>query len=260
MKIAFLQFEPALNDLQQTLLRLKPLLADAMEADLLVLPELANSGYNFNGKDEAAVTSEEVGGDFCSFLQRWSANTDTLVVTGLNERDGDILYNSSVLIDGSGVLGTYRKVHLFNREKEFFAPGNLGFPVFPVRGCAVAMLVCFDWIFPEAWRAVALAGAEIVCHPSNLVLPGLAQRGVPAHSLMNRIFCVTANRIGSEGDLRFTGRSLITNARGDVLYEAGESTSEVHIEDINLAEARDKQVTERNHLFNDRAPRYYRLK
>ena len=121
------------------------------------------------------------------------------------------------------------------------------------------MLVCFDWIFPEVWRIVALKGAEIICHPSNLVLPGFAQRAVPIHALTNRVYVITANRIGIEGELSFTGLSTIANPQGDILVQASQTEEEVGMEDIDIGMARDKMITPRNHVLHDRRPKEYSL-
>ncbi len=119
------------------------------------------------------------------------------------------------------------------------------------------MLVCFDWIFPEVWRILALKGAEIICHPSNLVIPGLAQKAVPIHALTNRVYTVTANRIGTERDLSFTGLSTIANPTGDILIQASQTEEEVAVTDVDIALARDKMITERNDIFADRRPEQY---
>jgi predicted amidohydrolase len=154
-------------------------------------------------------------------------------------------------------LGRYRKLHLFLNEKDFFQPGNGGLPVFDIGPCRVGMLVCFDWQFPEVWRILALKGADVICHPSNLVLPGRAQRAVPIHALVNRIYTVTANRVGREGDLTFTGLSTISDPAGEVLLQASATENAVGLVDVDISLARDKQVTARNHSFNDRRPGEY---
>mgnify|MGYP001152469718 CR=1 FL=1 len=136
-------------------------------------------------------------------------------------------------------------------------PGDAGLPVFDIGLCRVGILVCFDWIFPEAWRVLALKGADVVCHPSNLVLPGLAQRGVPIHALMNRLYVVTANRVGTEGDLTYTGRSLVADPLGDVPVEASPAGEEVGVAEIDVSLARNKRVTPRNDVLADRRPEEY---
>jgi predicted amidohydrolase len=142
-------------------------------------------------------------------------------------------------------------------EKDFFAPGDAGLPVFDIGPCQVGMLVCFDWIFPEAWRVLALKGADVIAHPSNLVLPGLAQRAVPVHALTNRVYVVTANRIGTEGDLTFTGLSTIADPKGEVVVQASSSEEEIGVVDIDIRLARDKHITARNDVLADRRPEEY---
>ncbi|MGC9332990.1 MAG: nitrilase-related carbon-nitrogen hydrolase, partial [Anaerolineae bacterium] len=126
-----------------------------------------------------------------------------------------------------------------------------------IGACRLGMLVCFDWIFPEAWRVLALKGADVICHPSNLVLPGLAQRAVPIHALTNRVYVVTANRVGTEDDLTFTGMSTIASPTGDVLAQASPADEAVSLVEVDLALARDKRITARNDLFADRRPEAY---
>ncbi len=260
LKIGFLQFSPMLGDVQATIQSIERLLSGCDEADILVLPELCNSGYNFTSYKQAWDASEHIeGGPFIEFLIAKCKSLNTHIVTGLNERDGELLYNSAVLIGPNGHIGAYRKLHLFLNERDFFQPGNAGLPVFDIGTCKLGMLVCFDWIFPEVWRILALKGADIICHPSNLVLPGFAQRAIPIHALTNRVYVVTANRIGAEGDLRFTGTSTIANPRGDILAQASQAKEELVVQEIDIAVARDKMITPRNHLLTDRRPEQYTL-
>ena len=258
MKVGFVQFAPALGDVQATMAKIERLSARCVGADLLVLPELCNSGYNFGSRKQAWDTSEAIEGSrFLEFLRAVCQRLDCHLVTGFNERAGEHLYNSAVLLNAWGYVGRYRKLHLFLNEKDFFQPGDAGLPVLDIGLCRVAMLVCFDWIFPEAWRALALKGADVVCHPSNLVLPGLAQRAVPVRAVTNRLYVVTANRTGSEGDLTFTGASLIASPQGEVLAQAPAAGEQVEVVEIDVALARDKRITPRNHVFDDRRPEAY---
>jgi len=260
LKIGFLQFSPVLGDLQSTIQSIQRLLDGCGETDILVLPELCNSGYRFTSWEQAWETSEPVDkSPFLDFLASTCQSRHMHIVTGFNERDGEVLYNSAVLIGPHGPIGTYRKLHLFLNEKDFFQPGNAGLPVFTVGSCTLGMLVCFDWIFPEIWRILALKKAEIICHPSNLVLPGLAQRATPIHALTNRVYVVTANRIGTERDLTFTGKSTIADPKGDILAQASQEKEELAVREIDIAAARDKMITPRNHLLNDRRPEEYSL-
>ena len=258
MKIGFIQFAPVLGDVQATIRKIDGLIDQTKITDILVLPELCNSGYNFTSFEEAWETSEKIENSiFINYLISKCKQFNLYIVSGFNERDNKNLYNSAILIGPKGYIGKYRKLHLFMNEKDYFKPGNIGLPVFDIGLCKIGMLVCFDWIFPEVWRILALKGAEIICHPSNLVLPGLAQKAVPIHALTNRIFTITANRIGTEGDLSFTGLSTIANPNGDILFQASQTEEETVIKDIDIRLARDKIITKKNDLFSDRRPEEY---
>ena len=139
---------------------------------------------------EARNLSEEIGkGPFSIFLEEQCKKHNMHIVSGINERVENRLYNSSVLVGPTGITGTYRKLHLFKNEKDFFTPGDLGLPIFRMGSLCIGMLICFDWIFPEAWRVLSLKGADIICHPSNLVLPGFAQQAVPVHAHDQQNIC-----------------------------------------------------------------------
>ncbi|MFC1890366.1 nitrilase-related carbon-nitrogen hydrolase, partial [Thermodesulfobacteriota bacterium] len=117
------------------------------------------------------------------------------------------------------------------------------------------------WIFPECARTLALLGADIICHPANLVLP-YCQDAMVVRCLENRVFAITANRTGEESrkssePLRFTGHSQIVSPRGDRLLRASDDGETLETIDINPVEATDKRVTVRNDLFEDRRPELY---
>ncbi len=257
MKIGFVQFKPALGDLDTTIATLDALIDETVAADLLVLPELANSGYFFESKQKAVSLSAPVGkSKYICFIRSKCAALGLHIVTGFNERDGDDIYNSAVLVGPGGVVGTYRKLHLFMNEKDHFAPGNLGLPVFDIGLARVGMAVCFDWMFPEVFRILALRGADIICHPSNLVL-SYAQQAVPVHALTNHVYIVTANRTGTEDNLHFTGNSIVAGPKGEVLASASVAKNEVRTIDVDIAKARNKAITPRNHALEDRRPEEY---
>jgi len=258
MNVGFIQLSPVLGDLDATMSKVKKHMDRFTAADLVVLPELCNSGYNFESSQQARDTAEPVESSvFLEYLHSVCVRHDRYIVTGFNERDGDRLYNSAILIGPGGVCGKYRKLHLFLNEKDIFTPGDVGLPVFDVSGCKLGLLICFDWVFPEVWRVLALKGADVICHPSNLVIPRLAQTAIPVHALINRVYVITANRTGREGDLSFTGLSTIAGPRGEILCQAGPSEEESGLVEIDLAAARNKMVTPRNHLLQDRRPDEY---
>jgi predicted amidohydrolase len=258
MKIGFVQNHPALGGTEVNLSRLEAMIRQADGAELLVLPELCHCGYRFESYRQAWELSETVAeSGFVRRLHALCRERGLHIVAGLNEREGENLYNTAVLVGPGGLLGRYRKMHLFMDEKDIFEPGDLGLPVFDIGLCRIGMLICFDWMFPEVWRILALKGADIICHPSNLVIPGLCQKAVPVHSVCNRVFVVTANRIGVERDLTFTGLSTIADPRSNVLLQASSDREEVGLVEIDPSLARNKQATPRNHIFDDRRPDQY---
>lgn len=256
MRIGYLQYAPLLGQYDQNIALLSDLLEQNLSserADLLVLPELCNSGYNFSSAEIAGRSAENVNHSrFIDALTEICARHNLHIVSGFNEQEGDRLYNAALLIGPGGYVGRYRKLHLFLNEKDFFQPGDAGLPVFDIGSCKLGILVCFDWVFPEVWRVLAMAGADVICHPSNLVLPGFCQKAIPVHALVNRIYIVTANRIGTEGNLTFTGMSTIADPNGDVLAQAGQTEEHFMTCNVDIALARNKLITPRNHLFDDR--------
>ncbi|PWD99307.1 5-formyltetrahydrofolate cyclo-ligase [Marinilabilia rubra] len=258
-KVGLLQFAPQRGNISANIDKIDNLLSNSEKADIWVLPELASSGYNFSTFEEAMACSEELdNSEFITFLNQKAQSLNTWIVSGINERDGDKLYNSAVLISPDGLEGIYRKLHLFNREKLFFTPGNMGIPLFDTPFGKIGILVCFDWMFPEVWRIMALKGAQLICHPSNLVLP-FCQSAMPGISLNNRIFIATTNRIGKDGDLEFTGQSVFVNPKGEYLLNFTENEEAGKAFEINLNEALEKQMTPMNDAFDDRREDIYTL-
>lgn len=228
------------------------------KADLWVLPELATSGYVFRSKKEVAAAAETFPeGPTFKRLAEFARANDTAVVIGFPERAGNKFFNSAALITARKE-SLYRKVHLFDAEKKFFSPGNLGFPLATVKGVKVGMMVCFDWFFPESCRSLALKGAQVIAHPANLVLPW-GPEAMRTRCLENRVFAVTANRVGTERGLRFIGHSQVVGVRGDVLVRASTSGTAARVVAIDPARARDKRLAGANDLFADRRPASYAL-
>lgn len=231
-------------------------LMDKLEADLWVLPELFASGYNFKSKKEAAACAEKVpSGPLCALLKAWTAAKGCAVVAGLPEKAGAKLYNSAVLVQGADVR-VYRKTHLFGSEKKFFAPGDTGFWVAPVKGVKVGVMICFDWFFPESCRTLALKGAQVVAHSANLVLPW-GPEGMKIRSLENRVYSATANRVGIERGLRFIGQSQVVAPNGGLLARLGDHDVRACVVETDPWTAKDKKVHPANDLFADRRPLVY---
>jgi predicted amidohydrolase len=240
-------------------------LASGVKADIYVFPELCNSGYAFTSKQECLSLSESLkNGKSVELLQTFAEKRKCTVVAGLAEKSGDRAYNSSVIIERGKILGTYRKMHLFYREKLWFSKSNLGFKSFDLEtlGCRVGVLVCFDWFFPEATRKLALLGADIICHPSDLVMLGKAQIGMKARAFENSVFAITANRVGTESrgpkdNFHFTGKSQIISPKMEELVSANATETVAKVAKMDLNFARNKRVTTMNDLLKDRRPSFY---
>ena len=262
MLVGFYQFAPVFGDVAHNLDRVVDTLGRA-EADLIVLPELFASGYQFVSQQEMTTLSESVpDGPTTQRLIDLAKRRRMVIVAGLPERAGAACYNSAVVVGPSGFIGCYRKTHLFFEETLFFTPGDTGFQVWDVGMAKIGVMICFDWYYPEAARTLALKGAEIICHPSNLVLPNCPD-SMPVRCLENRVFAVTCNRTGSEArggkdQLTYIGNSEVVAPRGAILYRAPRDQEELYIVDINPADARNKALTPYNDLLRDRRESLYR--
>ncbi len=261
MRVGFYQFAPAFGDAVANLGTVEKALR-GVEADLLVLPELMTTGYQFVSAEEALDLAEEIPkGPTTRLLAEIAADKQMHLVAGLAERADGRAYNSAVLVGPRGHVGTYRKVHLFSEETLWFAPGTEGFIVWDIGSARVGIMICFDWIVPEAARALALKGADLIAHPANLVLPYCPDAMV-TRCLENRVWAVTANRIGTEArggktPLRFIGQSEVVSPRGEILYRASFDQEELRVVEIDPSAARDKRLNPYNDLFAQRRPELY---
>jgi predicted amidohydrolase len=239
-----------------------------VDADLFVLPELFNTGYNFISKEEVEQLAETSEGFTFQELVSFAKKKNCSVVYGFAERfitnDSRItFYNSSALVCPNGLLGLYRKVHLFYRENIFFSPGNLGFPVFDLPFGTIGMMICFDWYFPESARTLALQGAQLICQPANLVMSHCPDSLV-TRCLENRVFAALADRVGDENrdgiDLHYIGKSEIVTPKGEILVRLEERETNIAVAEIDLSLANDKQLNEYNNLLEGRRTEYYKNK
>ena len=233
-----------------------------METDLIVLPELFATGYQFVSQEEVFQLAEPVpDGATTKRLADIAARRGMTIVAGLPERDGGRCFNSAVVVGPKGFIGCYRKTHLFFEETLWFTPGDSGFHVWDIGPAKVGVMICFDWYYPESARTLALQGADIIAHPSNLVLPNCPDSMV-TRCLENRVFSVTANRIGSEARggkdrLTFIGLSEVVSPRGRILHRAPRDIEDLTLVEIDPAEARLKALNDYNDLLRDRRPAFY---
>lgn len=234
---------------------------ETVEADLYLLPELFTSGYTFAEAAEVASVAESAAhGPTLQWAQDFARRRNAWIAYGFPERDEHGFYNSASLVGPGGRVGTYRKMHLFGREKLFFTAGNEPAPVWDLPFGRVGLMICFDWYFPEVCRSLALRGAQLILQPANLVLPHCPQAMI-TRSLENRVFSMTCDRIGMErnGEVahRFIGSSQIVTPMGEVLYRLSTDREETAVADLDLSQADTKGVAAYNDLFGDRRRELY---
>jgi predicted amidohydrolase len=261
MRVGFYQFAPVFGEVERNLDLVQRRLS-SVQCDLMVLPELFATGYQFTSTAEVSALAEAVPeGPTTQRLIEVARTQSMCLVAGLAEQDRGLHYNSAVVVGPTGLMGCYRKTHLFNEETLFFAPGDTGFQIWDLGPARIGVMVCFDWFYPESARALALKGADIVCHPSNLVLPYCPDAMV-TRCLENGVFGITANRIGSEARggkqrLDYIGSSEIVDPQGRILHRAPRDQEEVFVLEIEPARARSKALNAHNDLLRDRRPSLY---
>ncbi|MCX6121492.1 MAG: hypothetical protein NTX44_07715 [Ignavibacteriales bacterium] len=260
MRLAIVQTYPVFGETKKNIDKALSLMETAA-ADLYVLPELFNTGYNFVDETELRKLAELADGATFRTMSEWTTKHSCYVVYGFAEQ-ADKIYNSAALVGPDGIIGIYRKVHLFYRENVFFTPGNLGFPVFDLPFGKVGIMICFDWMYPESARSLALKGAQLIVHPANLVLPNCPDAMV-TRCLENKVFTATADRVGEENrggvELKFIGTSEIVAPNGKILCRLGVQDPAISVTEVDLALACKKQINEYNHLFKGRKPDQYNL-
>lgn len=251
-----------IGDLEGNIARIARAIQDAATcgAGLIVLPELATSGYVFADRTEAeslALTREDA---------RWEEiravlPDRTVAVIGYCERDGQELFNSAAVISASGMVANYRKAHLWGAEQLIFTPGDAAGLLVDAPFGRLAVAICYDNEFPEVPRRLAVQGADVLALPVNWPVvdrpgsehpPEIIQAMAAARS--SRLPTVIADRHGVERGVAWTGGSAVIDGRGWVVesFPAGLSLSE-----LSLDEARDKVLAPYNDLLADRRPELY---
>lgn len=246
--------------------------AFALGADIVVLPELAISGYVVDA-ELAALVAEPVNGPCVTELTQVAARHGGFVVVGFCERAGDDLFNSVVVLGADGPVLHYRKLHLFDREKDVFAPGDLGLPVAETRYGVLAVCICYDLRFVEVMRILALRGVDLLIAPAAWV--GGFDKSVPARGAtghadtllaqanLNQIAAVAVSQVaGASHDGPATlGGSVACDAYGELLAgPLSRSTADSAIAAIDLGAVRAARIrTDRIRPREDRRTDVYGL-
>jgi N-carbamoylputrescine amidase len=273
LRIAVAQYEPRVGDLDANRAAAVGWAEAAADrgAQLVVLPELASSGYVLAGEDEADRVAEDPdGGAMVSALADVCRRRGVHVAAGLAERGAGCRHNSAVVVGPAGRIATYRKLHLFHDEQTWFRPGD-ALVVVDLPGVRLGLEICYDLWFPEVARALALRGAEVIAVPTNWVSsfrPRLHDdRGycqgdymAMAAAAANGVAVACADRVGVERGVTFLGASLVVGPDGwPVAGPASPGGEELLVADLDLdAVGRARRRTPRNHLLDDRRPDLYR--
>jgi predicted amidohydrolase len=267
MRIAAVQMDIRIGDVARNVARMSELLREAAKngAKLTIFPECAATGYCFTSLEEGREFGQPVPGPITQQLSDVCRDTGSFCVVGTLERTESDLFNAAVLVGPSGVISTYRKVHLpWLGIDMFTTPGDRSFSVSEVEGVRVGMNICYDSGFPESSRCLSLLGADLVVLPTNWP-PGaecMAEHGIPTRAMENAIYYAAVNRVGVERGFRFIGHSSICAPNGDVLARASASEEEILYADIDPARARNKRIVRvpSKHVIDriaDRRPEMY---
>jgi 5-aminopentanamidase len=266
MRVACCQIAPDVNDPALSAAEAGEAISAAVAAgaQIVVLPELANSGYVFGSQSEVRAAATPADGEV---LASWAAAAgDATVIAGFCELTADgAIHNSAAVLEDGSVLAVYRKVHLWNEEQRWFTPGSDGAPVLDTRHGRIGVAVCYDLEFPEVTRGLALAGAELIAIPTNWPYHLNPPDGRPIlHSLaavtayLNKVYVAVCDRCGSERGIDFEGGSAIAAADGSLVAGPVKDRAAATITaDCDLDRARDKRSGTRNDAFADRRPGCY---
>lgn len=254
MKVGFLQFEPLFGSIEKNFLKIEDFIEETSPLpEILVLPELALTGYTFRNKKEAYSFSLKEDDEIVKRLINLCKVKRISMSLGFLERGNNKLYNSSFFITGEGIKNIYRKINLFKDEKDIFERGK-EINVIEYNGVKIGQIICFDWFFPEIVRYLSMNGAQIILHNTNLVLP-YCQDAMITRAIENRVFIITANRTGIEKRgkkiNKFTGKSEIVSPKGEILLKVSERIQGIFSVDINPKEANDKNITNKNNIDED---------
>jgi predicted amidohydrolase len=235
-------------------------------ANVVVLPELTPSGYAFTDIEEVRELAEPSDGPTLQSWRDLSRDLGVVIVGGYCEKSAtDHLYNSAAIVDPDGLRANYRKVHLWDNEKNLFSPGSDRPPVVDTLFGRLGVLICYDLEFPDWVRLPALDGAEILCAPTNWPLYPKPEGERPvevvrvqALASLNRMFIAACGRSGPERGISWVGGSVIVDCDGFPLAgPLGEFDRETIYSTVNLGQAHNKWISETNHLFHDRRLELY---
>lgn len=253
-----------IGEVAANLERLRDAITTAVDdgARLVVLPELATSGYVFADRGEAARAA--IPRDDPGWAGLASALPEGAVaVVGYAERAGERVFNSAAVLTRERRIGDYRKAHLWGAESALFDTGDTAGAVFDTPIGRLGLAICYDNEFPEVPRRLALAGAEVLALPVNWPLVPRPEGERPPETIQamaaarsSRLATVIADRRGSERGVPWTGGTAVIDEDGWVAALAG--AGDAAVATLTLRASGDKSLPPHNDLFRDRRPDLYR--
>lgn len=263
VRVACCQMSPTVGDRSGNLrlIRERVTSAVAAGAQIVVLPELAGTGYSFADHAEALSHAEDAAGETVAAWAAQAAELGIVIVGGFLEAGSDgRLYNSAALV-GAGEPVIYRKTHLWDTEKRFMSGGSGLPPVVDTPFGRLGVMICYDLEFPEWVRSVAIRGAELLCAPVNWPLVSRPARERPAelvrvqaNASVNRLPIAVADRARADRGQSWLGGSAIVGADGYPSALARLGADDTIVAEVNLGQARDKRISANNHVLDDREP------
>jgi predicted amidohydrolase len=257
MKLAVCQEKSTAGGVPGTLdaLRHQTLAAAEAGAGMVIFPEMFLTGYNIG--DAIFKLAEPVDGPSAGRAAAIAREAGVALLYGYPERYGANIYNSAMFIGRDGApLANYRKTHLYgSEEKRLFAPGE-SLMLADLEGLKIGILICYDVEFPEAVRALALAGAHLIAVPTALIRPFdiVARTLVPARAFENQVYVAYSGMCGSEAGLEYCGLSCIVGPDGQDLARAGTGPA-LLLADIDLSAI--SRSRKENPYLIDRNPGLY---
>lgn len=242
-RAAAIQYEPALGGIEKNVVGLLRLVEEAAThgARLIVLPEIATTGYCWESREEIAPYVEPVPGPTTDRFQQLATRYSCYIALSLAEVDPatGVYYNCMALIGPEGLVGTYRKIHSYVSEPRWARDGDLGMPVWDTPLGRLAGLICMDAMYFEAARVPALLGADVLLFPTNWLDEKSPSSWWMARAFENGVYFIASNRYGLERGVQFSGGSCIIDPGGSIQAYLDNGEGIVYGE-IDLSRCRDK--------------------
>ena len=259
MKVAAAQIDCTLGDISANVRTMRDFAGRARTAgaELVVFPEMADTGYAMGVIREQATTWREGA---VPALQELARGLSLAIISGVSEREGDVIYNSQVVIDSAGaIVARYRKTHLFTpiEEDKCFAAGA-DLASFALGRVTFGLTICYDLRFPEIYRALAVDhGVNVFINSSAWPFPRVEHLRIlaTARAIENQSYVILANRVGRDEGVPFCGTSAVIDPYGVVVAAASADREELIVADLSLEVLH--AVRERMPVFAQRRPELY---